>query len=438
MAVAVGQRADMPADATPPLPIARPVPPRLPRIVWLLGLVSLCNDIASEMVVPLVPLLLAALGPAPATWLGLIEGSADALASLLKRWSGRRADAGLHARERLLFSGYVLSNTVRPLLALAGSAAGVLGVRLLDRVGKGLRSAPRDALLAASVAPTRRGAAFGLHRAFDNAGAVLGALAAALLLALHRQNLHAVLWWSLLPGSLSVVWLWRALRQARADASAAALAAASAAPTAMSAPALTTADADADADGMLARRACAVLWVVSAYTLWRLPEAFLLLRGHEFGLSPSVLLLLWAAYSAAKAATGTFGGRLGDRLGQAHWLRRAWAGMGLAMLLLAVVGDARGLWPAALLFGLVFGAAEGGERALVAEVSAARALGRGFGNYHMVTGLAAIPGGLLLGVVWTRYGAPAAFALSGAGLLACASWLARLPSQPAVARHQSV
>jgi MFS family permease len=413
---------------------ATPPPSRLPRIVWLLGLVSLCNDFASEMVVPLVPLLLATLGAAPAVWIGIIEGSADALASVLKRWSGRRADRGAGSRDRLTLGGYVLSNAARPLLALVGSATAVLGVRLLDRVGKGLRSAPRDALLAVAVTPAQRGAAFGLHRAFDNAGAVLGALAAAGLLILHGQDLRAVVWWSLLPGLASVAWLLAALRQARRDAAVAVVVAAPAAPTHADA-----AGASAVAPEVLRRRARSVLEVVALYTLLRLPEALLLLRGHELGLVASQVLLLWAGYSAAKAATGHIGGRLGDRHGQARWLVRAWLGMAAALLLLATASTPSGLWAGAVLFGLVFGAAEGGERALVAEVAAPGALGRGFGNYHMATGLAAIPGGLLLGLVWTRFGAPAAFALSGAGLALCALWLTRLPpAQADASRHQSV
>lgn len=420
-------------------------PTRLPRIVWLLGLVSLCNDAASEMVVPLVPLLLASFGVAPAVWVGVIEGSADALASVLKRWAGTRADRSAHTRDRLALTGYVVSNAVRPLLALAGSGVAVLGVRLLDRVGKGLRSAPRDALIAASVADSQRGAAFGLHRAFDNTGAVVGALAAAGLLVLHRQDLQAVVWWSLLPGVAAVLWLLVALRQAHRDAQGTPVASMPVAQGAEAGPdtpaAMPRSTPDLTAELGQRRRAGAVLRVVAAYTLLRLPEALLLLRGHELGLTASTVLLLWAAYSAAKAMTGHLGGRFGDRLGHARWLVRAWLGMAAALALLAWAGTPSALWLAALLFGLVYGAAEGGERALVAEVSAQTSLGRTFGNYHLATGLAAIPGGVLLGLVWTRFGAPAAFGLSALGLALCALWLQRMPDavpQPGSTSRQSV
>ena len=383
--------------------------PRLPRLVWLLGLVSFFNDLASEMVVPLVPLLVAAMGGSPALVLGFIEGAAEALASLLKLWAGTHSDRRAGARKGLTVAGYALSNAVRPLIALATHWSGILAVRLADRVGKGLRSAPRDALIALAVDANRRGAAFGLHRAFDNAGALAGALAAAAVLAWHHDDLQAAIWASVVPGALCVLMILLAVRE--------------------STPAPTSGEAR-PAGAALAAPAPALkpyLALVAAFTLGKLPETFLLLRGYQLGMRPVALMLLWAVYSAAKAATAYAGGHYADRLGLRAWMRLAWLGTAVGLLLLAAAGTPWSLAGASVAFGALFGLSEGGERALVAEAARKLAMGAGFGWYHLVTGLAAIPGGLLMGEVWTRLGAPYAFGLSALTVALCALAVAHLP-----------
>ena len=381
--------------------------PSLPRLVWLLGLVSFFNDLASEMVIPLVPLLLAGMGGSPAVALGFIEGAAEALASLLKLWAGNHSDRRAGARKGLTVMGYAVSNVVRPLLALASHWSGILAVRLADRVGKGLRSAPRDALIALAVDDSRRGAAFGLHRAFDNGGALTGALAAAAVLAWHNNDLQAAIWASAVPGALCVLMILLAVREPTPETPAPVAAqAALAAP----APALRP-----------------YLVLVGVYTLGKLPETFLLLRGYQLGMTPVALMLLWAAYSAAKAATAYRGGHYADRLGLRVWMRRAWLGTAAGLALLGSAGTPATLVGASLVFGALYGLSEGGERALVAEAAKKLAMGAGFGWYHLVTGLVAIPGGLLLGGVWTRLGAPYAFGLSAVVVALCALAVARLP-----------
>ncbi len=383
--------------------------PGLPRLVWLLGLVSFFNDLASEMVIPLVPLLLAGMGGSPALALGFIEGAAEALASLLKLWAGNHSDRKNSARKGLTVAGYALSNAVRPLIALTAHWSGILGVRLADRVGKGLRSAPRDALIALAVDANRRGAAFGLHRAFDNAGALAGALAAAAVLAWHDNDLRAAIWASAVPGALCVAMILLAARE----------------PTLATAPLPTARDSAAlDAPAPALRP---YLALVGVYTLGKLPETFLLLRGYELGMSPVALMLLWAVYSAAKAATAYRGGHYADRLGLRVWMRRAWLGTAAGLALLGYAGTPAALVGASLAFGALYGLSEGGERALVAEAAKKLAMGAGFGWYHLVAGLAAIPGGLLLGEIWTRLGAPYAFGLSAMVVALCALAVARLP-----------
>ena len=383
--------------------------PSLPRLVWLLGLVSFFNDLASEMVIPLVPLLLAAMGGSPALALGFIEGAAEALASLLKLWAGNHSDRRNSARKGLTVAGYALSNAVRPLIALTSHWSGILGVRLADRVGKGLRSAPRDALIALAVDDRRRGAAFGLHRAFDNAGALAGALAAAAVLAWHDNDLRAAIWASAVPGALCMAMILLAARE----------------PT--PAAALPPAARDGAALGAPAPALKPYLILVGTYTLGRLPETFLLLRGYELGMHPVALMLLWAVYSAAKAATAYRGGHYADRLGLHVWMRRAWLGTAAGLALLGYAGTPAALVGASLVFGALYGLSKGGERALVAAAAKKLAMGAGFGWYHLVTGLAAIPGGLLLGEIWTRLGAPYAFGLSAAVVALCAVAVARLP-----------
>lgn len=384
--------------------------PSLPRLVWLLGLVSFFNDLASEMVIPLVPLLLAGMGGSPAVALGFIEGAAEALASLLKLWAGNHSDRRNSARKGLTVAGYGLSNAVRPFIALTAHWSGILGVRLADRVGKGLRSAPRDALIALAVDERQRGAAFGLHRAFDNGGALAGALAAAAVLAWYDNDLRAAIWASAVPGALCMAMILLAARE----------------PTPAPAPLRAAQDGAALSAPAPALRPYLIL--VGIYTLGRLPETFLLLRGYQLGMSPVTLMLLWAVYSAAKAATAYRGGYYADRLGLRVWMRRAWLGTAAGLALLGYAATPAALVGASVAFGALYGLSEGGERALVAMAAKRLAMGAGFGWYHLVTGLAAIPGGVLLGETWTHLGAPSAFWLSAAVVGACALAVAHLPA----------
>ena len=180
---------------------------KLPRTVIVLGLVSFFNDFASDIVIPLIPILLATVLAAGPVALGLIEGVADAVASLIKLWSGRHSDIMSGRRKGLAVAGYTLSNIARPLLGLAGSWPVILVLRSIDRVGKGLRSAPRDALVADATPPGMHGYAFGYHRALDNAGAVAGSLAAAAVLAWSGMSLTEVILWSAVPGFIAVLLL---------------------------------------------------------------------------------------------------------------------------------------------------------------------------------------------------------------------------------------
>jgi MFS family permease len=367
---------------------------RLPRTIIALGLVSLFNDLASEIVVPLIPILLTTVLGAGPVALGVIEGVADAVAALLKLWSGRRSDALGGRRKGLTLAGYLLSNIARPLLGLAGSWAGVLVLRSVDRVGKGLRTAPRDALIADAVPAQMRGYAYGFNRAMDNGGAVGGSLIAAAVLSWSHVGLTQMILLSAIPGFVAILVLAIGVKENRSPA-------ASAAPPPLSFSVLS--------GGM--RR---YLAVVGLFTLARASETFILLLGHQRGAAVVELLLLWAALSLAKAATSTLGGRVADRIPRGSVVAISWSAFAATFALFAVFQGQQALWLITVAYGLFAGFGEGAERAVISDFAAERERGTAFGWYNLVLGVAAIPGGLLFGGLWHYYGAAASFLTAGA------------------------
>lgn len=374
---------------------------RLPRTVIVLGFVSFLNDLASEMVVPLIPILLVTTLGGGAIALGLIEGVADALASFLKLWAGRLSDRLGGRRKGLALAGYLISNVTRPLLGLASHWTGILVLRSIDRVGKGVRGAPRDALVADTTPPAIAGYAYGFHRALDNGGAVLGSLAAAAALAWWLHAPEQVILLSAVPGACAVLLLAFGVRERKGGVANKGVAAPS--PWRTLSPAL--------------RR---YLLLLAVLTFGRASEAFIVLRAHELGIATTQALLLWAALNLAKAVTATAGGRLADRIGRPSTLALSWGGFGASFLLFAWAPTPTALWAATLVYGLTAGAGEGAERAQVSDIARPHERGTAFGWYHLVTGLAAIPAGLVFGVVWRYAGAPVAFAYAGALVIAVA------------------
>nr|WP_254217251.1 MFS transporter [Synechococcus sp. CCY 9618] len=383
---------------------------RLPRNVWLVGLISLVNDSASELIYPLLPLVLTTVLAAGPRALGLIEGLAEASASLLKLFSGVILDRTGRAKPWIL-GGYGLAALARPLLALVTSWPGLLLLRLLDRAGKGLRTSPRDALLAASVAPTQRGLAFGLHRAMDNAGAVIGPLAAAGLLAAHLP-LQRILLWSALPGGLCLA-LALALRE----------------PVPPSGPQLTAAaiaPARPEAwPGPLPPQLRRYLVVVALFSAGNASNLFLLLRARELGVPEAGIPLLWAAVSAVAMVASTPLSAWSDRVGRRRVLGCGYLAYGLFYLLMAGLGSG-GPWLFALFgfYGLFMAATEGVEKALVADLAPAALRGTAFGWFNMTTALMLLPASLLFGWLYQGAGPATAFALAGGCSLGAAALLA--------------
>jgi MFS family permease len=376
-------------------PAADPSARRLPRAVVIIGLVSLLNDFASEMVTPLIPLLLATVLGAGPMALGFIEGLADTTTNLLKLWAGRRSDVGRRRRKPFMLFGYALSNLVRPLIGLSGSWLLVLGIRVADRVGKGLRTAPRDAMLADVIPEGMAARAYGLTRALDHTGAVLGALAAAAVVYWGTERLDLVIAFSAIPGLFAILLIVFGIREPARRATS------------------TETFAPLRWHG-LSTKTRAYLVALGLFALGRIPETFLLLRGHELGMSVVPLLLLWAAMHTVKVLTAEGAGRVADRNGRRPVLLAGYAVYVLALAGLAFTVSVSHLWLLSLTLGLHFGLTEGAERALVRDLAPSAERGTAFGWFYMIVGLAAIPAGLLLGGLWTLWSAKAAFLVSAA------------------------
>lgn len=377
--------------------MAEPEANRLPRAVYALGAVSLLADVASELIVPLLPLLLAQVGGSM-VHLGLLQGISEGAVSLLKLASGWLSDRQ-RRRKPWMVAGYGVSALLRPLFAFVGSPWAMAAVRAGDRVGKGLRSAPRDALLADLVEADQRGAAYGVQRAMDHAGALLGALLAAALLALGVE-LRVIFALALIPGLLGIVVLVRFVPERARDA---------AGSTRPSDPPGAT------------RRLLPFLLVAAPSAVAASVDLFALMRARELGMPDVALPLLWAALHVVRSTLAAPLGRLSDRYGRRRMLAIGLLLHALVLVAFADVQHAAWLWPAFLGLGLHAACTEGAERGLVADLTGAHKRGRAFGLYHAVQGVAAFAGPIGLGALWQAHGAAAAFhAAAGAAGLAVA------------------
>ena len=370
----------------------------LPRNVKALSAVSLLTDVSSDMIYPLLPLFLTTVLGASVTTVGAIEGAAESTAALLKLASGWWSDRV--RRKPLVLFGYGLASLARPFIGLATSVPQVLTIRLLDRVGKGVRSSPRDALIADSVDAAHRGRAFGFHRAADNLGAVIGPLVAWALLQRESVPLRTVFLWASVPGLLSILVLLFFVRETKRPL----MPAASAAPVAKA----------------LGKPFWSYLSVLLLFTLGNSSDAFLLLRATQLGVPIALVPVLWALLSFVKSVSSTPGGALSDRVGRKPLIISGWMVFALVYLLLGQATAAWQVWVLFMIYGLHFGLTEGVEKALVADLGPAAKRGTAFGWYNLTIGLGALPASVLFGLVWDRFGAASAFAM-GAALAVTAS-----------------
>lgn len=387
--------------------------PPLPRNVKALGWASLLNDVASEMVYPLLPQFLIQVLGGNKLYLGLIEGAADTAASLLKLGSGGWSDR-LGSRKGFVVFGYALACLVRPLLAVIRVPWQLFAIRIGDRIGKGLRTSPRDAMIADSTTPEMRGRAFGFHRAMDHLGAALGPMLAAAFLWCWPGQLRWLFLLTLMPGLVIVPLLLFALREAPLDARE------SVGGTWTLAP--------------FDRRFRIYLVAVLVFSLSNSSDAFLLLRAGELGVATPLLPLLWCVFHIVKSAGNSLAGRSVNRFGPRAMILVGWC---LYAAIYALFGLATAAWHAWALFvgyAFFFALTEPAEKTLVASLVASQHRGLAYGWFHFAIGLATLPSSLLFGALYQQYGVLAAFGCGAALAVAAAGILltVSLPPTPDV------
>jgi MFS family permease len=364
---------------------------RIPGPIWILGFVSMLMDISSEIVHSLLPMFLVAGLGASMTTVGLIEGIAEATALIVKIFSGSLSDY-LGNRKWLAVAGYALGAASKPFFAIAASAEVVLAARFADRIGKGLRGAPRDALVAVITPPQYRGAAFGLRQALDTVGAFTGPLLAAGLMLLWANDYRRIFWLALVPGVLAVLLLALGVRE----------------------PARTAPSTGVNPLGRasLSRLSGAYWWVVATgavFMLARFSEAFLVLRAMQGGMRPALVPLVMVAMNAVYMLSAYPFGKLADSVDHARLLVAGLVFLVLADLVLAHSGR----WPAVLLgvalWGLHMGMTQGLLAVMVAQAAPPDLKGTAFGMFNLVSGIAMLAASVVAGVLWERVGAATTF-----------------------------
>jgi len=376
--------------------------------VLILGLVSLLTDISSEMIYPLLPLFVTTILGAGPAFLGVIEGVAESTAALLKLASGIVSDR-VQGRKRLILAGYGLSSLSRPLIAVAGSPLFALLVRFSDRIGKGVRTSPRDALIADSTAPALRGKAYGFHRSMDHVGAIIGPLLATGLLAWFVSDLRTVFWLAAIPGLLAVILIMIKVRD-------------------MPRPTPAPHAGHGIAPGKNIR---IYLLILLLFTLGNSSDVFLLLRAGQLGVTPARIPLLWTLFHLVKMLASMPFGTLSDRIGRRRVIVAGWGVYALAYAGFGLAASELQIWLLFAWYGLFYGMTEGVEKAYLTDLARPEERGSAFGWYNFAVGIGALPASLIFGLVWQKVSPQAAF-----GFGACLACLAALllfafPPRPA-------
>ena len=381
---------------------------RLPRAIWALGLTSLFMDISSELVHGLLPLFLVVNLGASAAALGLIEGIAEATAQITRVFSGWLSDV-LGKRKALVVAGYGLAAATKPLFPLANSIGLVLFARLVDRIGKGIRTAPRDALIADITPVESQGTAYGLRQSLDTIGATIGPLAAIGLMFLFNDDIRTVLWFAVIPAVIAVLVLVFGVTER----------------------ALPKKTAKSPLEWKELGKLSAAYWLVvgagAIFTLARFSEAFLVIRAHDAGLALAWTPAVIGIMSLVFAVTAYPAGRLQDRIGARPLLLFGLVVLIAADLVLALAGSLVGIFIGIGLWGLHMGLTQGVLAALIAATAPERLRGTAFGLFGLVLGLAALMASLVAGVLWDQIGPAATFAAGGA--FAAAAFIAFLISR---------
>jgi MFS family permease len=372
----------------------------LPRNVVAIGLVSLLNDASSEIIYPLLPVFLAGSLGASARVIGTIEGLAESISSLLKLFAGYLSDR-LAKRKLLVVAGYSLASIARPLLAFAHSWNQVLAIRLTDRIGKGIRTAPRDAMIADTVSVEQRGLAFGFHRAMDHGGAVIGPLIGYVLVLIFvaktssptTSEFSKIFLAASVPALIAVMVAIFFMRESPVHA----------APESQ-----VTKLSLRGFDSNFKR----FLLVLALFTLSNSSDSFLILRAMDSGVSVAMVPLLWAAHHGSKVLSSLLGGDLSDRLGRKRLIVSGWVLYAAVYAGFAFATNTASLWILFLIYGIYFGLAEGAEKALVADLVRPEQRGTAYGLYNLAFGVTVFPASFLMGMIWDWKGPAVAFLVS--------------------------
>lgn len=392
----------------------------MPRSVWALGFVSLLMDTSSEAVHAVLPLFLVSTLGASTIAVGLIEGFAEAIASITKLFSGTLSDR-LGKRKLLTVTGYGLAAVTKPVFALAGTVGWVVAARFVDRVGKGIRGAPRDALVADLTPPEIRGAAFGLRQSLDTVGALLGPALALLVMSLSENSFRFTFWIATIPAALSVLLLVTAVHE----------------PSAIRRTPTTVPSMSLRALGRLGRPYWIVIVIIAVFSLARFSEAFLLLRGESLDMKLAAVPIVMIVMNAVYAGSAWPAGIASDRLGRVGALALGLLFLVLADVLLAVAGGVAVLLVGVALWGLHMGFTQGVLAAMVADRAPSDLRGTAFGVMNLVLGVSALAASTVAGLLWHRYGPSATFAAGAAFALVALLALpaVRAPATPDTPHH---
>jgi len=370
----------------------------LPSNVFVLGLVSLFMDVSSEMIYPLIPIYLNNVLHTSKTSIGLIEGIAESTASVLKVFSGWLSDK-LRKRKALIFWGYGISVFSRPILATATKWMHVLVYRFTDRTGKGIRTAPRDAIIADSTRKEILGKAFGFHRAMDTVGAIIGPGIAFLLLGFLHDRLQTVFWISMVPGLLAILTIAIFVKDVKGDRGA-------------EKPRISLRGFDT--------RFKAFLVVVAIFTLGKTSDAFLVLRAQDLGVRTGLIPVLYLVFNVVSASLATHAGILADKVGKRRVILGSYLLFTLIFIGFAYATSALHAWLLFSVYGLFVAVNEGVQRAYVATLIKPEVKATGYGIYHTVIGLATLPSSIIGGALWQNIGPQALFSYGAAmSLLSC-------------------
>src|SRR5262245_41151296 len=384
----------------------------IPRPVWFLGLTSLFTDAATEMIYPVLPVYLSRVLGASAVSLGIIEGVAEGVNSLLKVISGYWSDR-VRQRRPIVIAGYTLSSLARPFIAITTTWPQVLLIRALDRVGKGIRGAPRDVLLARFATPTTRGRIYGFHRAMDHTGAIVGPLVASVILFFAPDRYRLLFGLTAIPGAIAVALLFLVDEDASVE------------PRTIeprSTEPRTTTNHKPPTTNRLPARVIALFGVLLVFGLGNSADAFLLLRLSDALGGATYVPLLWAAIHVVKASLSTWGGGLSDRFGRKQLIIAGWMVYALVYFGFALSTGAVAFVAWFLFYGVHFAFAEGAEKALIADLTPTAGRGAAFGWYNAVTGIGALIASILFGELYEHFGAPVA-CMTGAALAVAAAVL---------------